>query len=366
MSWDDDRAVAEFRWVRLMAAVKYDGYGDFRAGMRFIESLAKWLQQFEPSDREIAYAFVRKRMVYLGPAEMIKIVHQLYPRRIRSDLDDVLTTLTGLSGHELLAAEDAQSLRSTLLRKTLFMALSDGARLDEVRHVNAGLIGNEQIVSGTQVDLAKWVDLLKELRTALGDQSARFSQIYLVDDFAGTGTSFFRWKPPQDGKDGKWTGKLARFRESLLRHDAEIDGGLVDDGWRLYVHHYVGTKTAAAHMQSAIEKAGGALAHERWASRTAVTFGMLFDGDFPLRHPVDAQMIGLTEKYYDRRIHDRHMEVGGTTHAGLGYGASALPLVLDHNTPNNSVALLWAESETKPEPGDHSMVPLFRRRKRHT
>ena len=39
MQWDDDRARREFAWLRLMARLKYDGYRDFQAGMRFIESL---------------------------------------------------------------------------------------------------------------------------------------------------------------------------------------------------------------------------------------------------------------------------------------------------------------------------------------
>lgn len=42
-----------------MARLKYDGYRDFQAGMRFIESLATWLRQFAPHERETAYAFVR-------------------------------------------------------------------------------------------------------------------------------------------------------------------------------------------------------------------------------------------------------------------------------------------------------------------
>ena len=45
MAWNDDRAREEFRWLRLMARLKYDGYRDFQAGMRFIESLATWLQR---------------------------------------------------------------------------------------------------------------------------------------------------------------------------------------------------------------------------------------------------------------------------------------------------------------------------------
>ena len=59
MNWTDDRAREEFAWLKLMARLKYDGYRDFRAGMRFIESLATWLQQFKPHERETAYAFVR-------------------------------------------------------------------------------------------------------------------------------------------------------------------------------------------------------------------------------------------------------------------------------------------------------------------
>jgi hypothetical protein len=77
--------------------------------------------------------------------------------------------------------------------------------------------------------------------------------------------------------------------------------------------------------------------------------------------------IALTQKYYDPVIRTRHTDVGGATHLGLGYGGCALPLILDHNTPNNSVALLWAETDG----GDHEgtvappMRPLFRRRQRH-
>ena len=60
MNWPDDRAGDEFQWLRLMARLKYDGYHDFHAGMRFVESLVTWLQQFKrPEERETAYAFVR-------------------------------------------------------------------------------------------------------------------------------------------------------------------------------------------------------------------------------------------------------------------------------------------------------------------
>src|SRR4051794_24806295 len=55
MGWDTDRSRQEFDWLRLMSRMKYDGYQDFLAGMRFIESLADWIQQFAPGERKAVY-----------------------------------------------------------------------------------------------------------------------------------------------------------------------------------------------------------------------------------------------------------------------------------------------------------------------
>jgi hypothetical protein len=63
MGWPGDQAEAtqEYAWLRMMSSVKYDGYSFFRAGVRFIETLATWLKQFEPADRAVAYTFVKRR-----------------------------------------------------------------------------------------------------------------------------------------------------------------------------------------------------------------------------------------------------------------------------------------------------------------
>jgi hypothetical protein len=71
----------------------------------------------------------------------------------------------------------------------------------------------------------------------------------------------------------------------------------------------------------------------------------------------------LVGTYYDDAIETKHTKVGGAD-ARLGFGRCALPLVLEHNTPNNSLAILWAD--TKGGPGKHAMRPLFRRRQRHS
>lgn len=165
MAWNDDRAREEFRWLRLMARLKYDGYRDFQAGMRFIESLATWLQQFKPEERETAYAFVRHTLVYIGPSEMQRLVEQFYPRTVRDRLIRTVAGERSLPTYRVLVDPDARAAAERLRRQTLFMALSDGARIDIVRHSNAGLLSNEQLVVATQVDRDKWQDLLKNYET---------------------------------------------------------------------------------------------------------------------------------------------------------------------------------------------------------
>lgn len=51
------------------------------------------------------------------------------------------------------------------------------------------------------------------------------------------------------------------------------------------------------------------------------------------------------------------------TEAKLGFGGLGLPIIMEHNTPNNAVSLLWAESDGTQ---GHPMRPLFRRRQRHS
>jgi hypothetical protein len=76
----------------------------------------------------------------------------------------------------------------------------------------------------------------------------------------------------------------------------------------------------------------------------------------------DPGFFALTEKYYDGIIETESTRKGGQT-VKRGFGDCALPLILEHNTPNNSLALLWAETDGKD--GAHQMRPLFRRKQRH-
>ena len=107
-----------------------------------------------------------------------------------------------------------------------------------------------------------------------------------------------------------------------------------------------------------------------WASAIHPSFGTILPDDLPInavsgRHE---EFIKLTNIYYDPQIRTKHTDIGSVTHIGLGYGGCALPLVLEHNTPNNAVALIWAETDGGVRNGISApaMRPLFRRRQRHT
>jgi len=366
MSWDDERARKEFSWLKLMARLKYDGYRDFQAGMRFTESLATWLQQFSQSERETAYDFVRNSLVYVGPSEMQRLVEQFYPRIVRDRLECIVSTNLNTPKFTLFNSDKARAEIDRLKRQTLFMGLSDGARIDGIRHANVGLLKNEQFVLQTQLDKDKWLDLLQKLREDLNDDKALFKLVYLIDDFAGTGTSFIRYNE----KKLKWTGKLCRFKDSIESASSALGSLPFDPSWELCIHHYIGSASAkdAIHERELASRV--AIGGDGWAKKVHISFGSVLPKNLPINEQADRykEFIDLTNTYYDPVIRTEHTDVGGAPHLGLGYGGCALPLILNHNTPNNSIALLWAETDGNEQTATPApaMRPLFRRRQRHT
>lgn len=360
MGWDLDRSQEEFQWLRLISAVKYDSYRDFLAGMRFLESLVGWLLQFRPEDREAAYDFVRHRLVFISAVERERLVEIMYPRIVLPRLLRDVANKHGIAPWQVYTVEAARHDVKVARRRTLFLGLSDGARLDSFRHVNVGRVSNEQVVVGTQLDEEKWADLRNELQNDLrklgSSEQPTFETIYLVDDFAGSGTSFIRKEVKDDAEE--WKGKLLRFLRSLKI------GSVQSSNWRLVVHHLLLTRKAEEHLRAAVTTVREATSGDYpWFSDFEVTCSYQLPNMLPLTSPRDAAFIRLTQGYYDKSIETSATRKGGVDHLGLGYAACALPLVLDHNTPNNSVALLWAESSG--DDATHRMRPLFRRRQRH-
>ena len=76
MEWDENRIVEELPRLDRMARFKYDEYQQFGPGQKFLEALCLWLKQFGTNaEREIAYAFVRDRVVFISAADMRHLVN---------------------------------------------------------------------------------------------------------------------------------------------------------------------------------------------------------------------------------------------------------------------------------------------------
>jgi hypothetical protein len=235
----------------------------------------------------------------------------------------------------------------------LFIELSDGGRIDIFRRANAGIINNEQIVTAPRINKSKWDELLKDLRKVT-DASAKFAFVYLVDDFTASGTTLLR------DEAGEWKGKLWRFREDVSKD--RVMTSHFEEGWTLCVHHYISTYKSEGKVQQHYEELRHGLGESGWFGKIEFSQGMslgLESRVTPESHPEFAKLI---QYYYDEEIENEHIRKGGEN-ARFGFGQCGLPLILDHNTPNNSIALLWAETEGKK--GKHAMRPLFRRRQRH-
>ena len=372
MGWDTARSRDEFGWLSLMSKMKYDGYEDFRAGARFIESLAVWLQQFPQHDRETAYDFVRHHLVYVSAAEMNHLVELFFPETVQWRLMEAAAARCGIPHFRVWADATATACYRRLLRQTLFIELSDGARIDIFRRLNAEVISNEQVVTAPRIIRAKWDGLLKDLRKSLDTADARFAFVFLVDDFIASGTTLLR----KDSEKGTWDGKLARFWDDL--DAAGVVQSHFEPDWVLCVHHYLAThrgKLAAeqryAEAYQSRKTPRGLMRslsvwpcrkRPRWFQRVKFSYGSVLHEGLPVDEARHGNFLRLVDSYYDNSIETEHTKLGGED-ARRGFGKCALPLVLAHNTPNNSVALLWAETPGKD--GRHAMQPLFRRRQRH-
>ena len=122
-----------------------------------------------------------------------------------------------------------------------------------------------QLGVATQVDKDKWQDLRDSLRGDLKDKTARFAIVYLIDDFMGTGTSLLRY----DEVKTKWKGKLIKFKDSLANALETLgEGGLLEPGWQLCVHHYMGSKAASEAVEAREREARAALVGEGCAMST--------------------------------------------------------------------------------------------------
>ncbi len=351
MGWEDLETVPQvLPTLQLLADFKYDHYQRFGPGRRFIESLALWLHQFEPQDRETALRLVLDHLVFISDDEFSHLVRTAYRDWIVQERMRLVS-----EEHEIPSfrvQEIARHRRFEQLRLTsLYLGLSDGARTNELRRASDGEIGNEQIWQAYELGDEKAEDMLKDLKASLlsggfASEDPRFNLIWLLDDFSGSGNTYIRY----NGAERRFQGKLPKIYQRLHQR------GMVDPShYEVFLMLYTATRQAIDHI-------------EYWSERFTTDHGYKplqvrvlcpIEPEVSLTFNSSPEMQALLANpaYSNNSVVDKHFLVGGTDDPSLGFAGCALPVVLGHNTPNNSVFLLWGPEQLKP----HGLFPRVSR-----
>lgn len=348
LEWDTNESTTEFEWLRMMVDAKFDHYQGYTPGERFYVHFIHWLQQFgSKQERRVAYDFVKERLIFVSQREMYHLVSLTLPIVQRATRRAVAREL-GLKVHQTWTnAHATREIQTTELR-TLYVGLSDGARIDVFRRENEGAVSNEQVVASSEITAKKWEGLSAELRKSLDARGhtlaqATFKRICLIDDFTASGSTFVRFE------NDEWSGKLHRFCDQNAQHI----GKHIDEHATVHVHHYLATQKAASAIRDLVATYGKAMSSLLFET----TFSNTLAPEVVIDEASDPSLVSLIYKYYDASI-ETNTHLKGDVR--FGYRQCGLPVVLDHNSPNNSIALLWARGEES-----NLMRPLFPRKQRH-
>lgn len=353
MDWSPSEVTAERPLIQAMASFKYDEYQQFSPGIRYIESLARWLNQFELHERIIAYNFVKNNLIFISSEQLSHLVNICFDESINPIL--ITKASRKLKKPEYLVKSIYSSPEyKQFKRRSLFLGLSDGAKIDQLRR-SSGL-SNEQIFSSYYISSEKVTDMLKNLSEE--GYEGKFDSVFLIDDFTASGLSYFRIE------ESKFKGKIHTFlnllyfpKEKPNPEHKNLPDLINTSNPDIHIIFYIARRHSLNYLNGEIQK---------WKEKHGISFNHSVDAiqilDDSLKEDVltNTQFIELAKKYFDSvAVVDDHYEKGKHDNPYLGFDECALPLILNHNTPNNTLPILWL-----PETEDNKRG-LFPRVKRH-
>lgn len=346
MNWTPEETSRERPLLQALANFKYDEYQQFSPGIRFIESLVKWLAQFETIDeKKIAYQFVVDSLIFFSSDQIAHLVNITYADKIQPIVIKKTAGVIGLNPFWVNKIVKSTTYKVSL-RKSLFIGLSDGSKIDQLRR-SSPRISNEQVLTTYSISKDKIDDMLNELKKE--KINSKFNTVFLIDDFTASGTSYFR-------KSGdEWKGKIFKFLESILPNGENANLIQENDPLDIHIIFYIATTEALLKLNENI--------HVYKSEHPEINFSFSIDAVQIIGNEIKSDIlsktafIDLTKKYFDDTIIDRHYKEGKHDDPHLGFNEGCLPLILNHNTPNNSLPILWFP--------DDKIKGLFPRVKRH-
>lgn len=357
MKWEDNKIVEELPKIQFMAEMKYDHYDQFMPGTRFLGSLSKWLSNFDEEERNVMYDFVKNKLIFISSSQMTYLITLLYKKCVSSALALKTAQKMEIPPYRINEIKKSVDYKREK-RLSLFIGLSDGAHMDVVRRV--GGLSNEQVLTNYYPDNDKLVDMKNELLSdsllkELDESAKKFNSLYLIDDFTASGTSFIR--KDIDQYKGKLTKIIDKFFNSKVN---EKSRELLLPNVDIHIIFCLATQCAISHIENLLSEFIKSRGLEE-----RISFDVRCVQIIPnwvadeIKNDTTLVDIIKKEKYINKKnVGTKSYKVGHGEQEYFGYGDGALPLVLSHNTPNNSILVLWQDD-------DDNYPSLFPRINRH-
>lgn len=350
MSWTTKEVNEERPLLQALSSFKYNEYQQFSIGTLFMESLVKWLSKFETlEEKKIAYDFIKNQLIFFSNNQILHLVNNTFDVIIQPLLLAKTAQTLDLLPYDvtkiILSKEYVQ-----IARKSLYIGLSDGAKIDQLRR--SSKLNNEQVIPTYEVSEEKIKDMLKELRDS--GSEGLFNTIFLVDDFTASGTSYFR------KDEDKWNGKIYKTITRFFDPEKPLSK-LINPNVNIDIHliFYIASKEAIDKIVNLTKEALSDEIYQKLSFHihTLQKLEPILKDDILAN---EKKFVALSKKYIDQSIVDKHWVKANHEKYYLGYNECCLPVVLGHNTPNNSLPLLWWISE------QHKFMGLFPRITRHS
>ena len=352
MKWDAPILASERAALEFMGSMKYDAYDRYMPGMRFMSSLVQWLNDIKEEDRDEAYKFIKEKLVFISSMQMNYLVDLLYDSKIRPILLDMSTVETGMPSYKC-SSKVVRTRFEIEKRSALVIGLSDGAHTDILRR-SAGF-NNEQVLTNYYPDGKKLKDMLDELRK---DQKLKeienpfFRRIFLIDDFTASGKSFIRF----DESDGEYHGKLKRIIDELcikgyVEKEQKIEhlSYLLNPEQKIQIDilFCIATEKARTNIKSSLDDY---LKSVNWQNKVEFNIHIvqILEDKLSIDIKKDKDLVKLLKKdehFVEECVISKSYKVGKNDNPWLGFDECALPVVLAHNTPNNSLPIIWQDAE---------------------
>lgn len=352
MKWDAPTLASERAALEFMGSMKYDAYDRYMPGMRFMSSLVQWLNDIKEEDRDEAYKFIKEKLVFISSMQMNYLVDLLYDSKIRPILLDMSTVETGMPSYKC-SSKVVRTRFEIEKRSALVIGLSDGAHTDILRR-SAGF-NNEQVLTNYYPDGKKLKDMLDELRKdqkLKGIEKPFFRRIFLIDDFTASGKSFIRF----DESDGEYHGKLKRIIDELcikgyVEKEQKIEhlSYLLNPEQKIQIDilFCIATEKARTNIKSSLDDY---LKSVNWQNKVEFNIHIvqILENKLSIDIKTDKDLVKLLKKdehFVGECVISKSYKVGKNDNPWLGFDECALPVVLAHNTPNNSLPIIWQDAE---------------------